>query len=1254
YSATTSGDYSVIVSANGCVSPESDATTVTVNGLPSTSEITGDATPSCSESDVTYSVTLTAGSSYSWSVPSGATITSGAAGPENNQITVDFGETNGNISVTETNATGCIGEAKTLGISLQGCSLAADFEADQVSACTGETVVFSDLSTGASGSTNYSWDFGANASPATATGAGPHNVVYSVGGQKTVSLSITDGATVSETKTNYITVNELPTPVFTAEVTSVIAGTEGHVYTTTSGKSNYDWTIPAEATVTAGGTVTDNSVTLTWNKGGSYSVSVNYDENGCSGALAATSNVTVTPTISIGNASATEGSGNLNFEVTLNAASTETVTVEYATANNTATLADNDYNKINTTTLTFNPGETTKTVVVTVNNDDIVEGSESLYVNLSSASNATIADDQGEGVITDNDVALVSISANDASGNETGPDNGEFTVSITKVSQTTTEVSYSVSGSADGDSDYTTLSGTVIIPANTASVTIPVSVLGDDIVEGDETVVVTLTSISSGDSDISIDTDNDDATVTIGDDDVALVSISANDASGNETGPDNGEFTVSITKVSQTTTEVSYSVSGSADEDSDYTALSGTVTIPANTASVTIPVSVLGDDVVEGDETVVVTLTSISSGDSDISIDTDNDDATVTIGDDDGVTTITVEDITLNENGSNSFILTSDKAVQGGFTVTYSFINVTATAGDDFNDTTVPVVFTGTAGETQIITINGTDDDQVEGSESFTLKLSSASALVNTEDTATGTIIDDDATNVTIEDVTVTEGGTATFTVTLNKAIVGGTTITYSFTDITATGSSDYNNTSNTIVFAGTANESHTFEVSIPDDDIVENPETFTVNLSSSNTDVNSDDTATGTITDNDGPALVTIENITVTEGETATYTITLDKAVEGGVTVNYSISDDSAIIPDDLSNLSGSVEFTGTAGETKTFEVPTTEDQIDEDNETYGVALSTSNSLVDASDIATGTITDNDDAGITISAISNNTTEGGQTATFTVVLTSKPTDNVTISLVPDDLTEGSLAVTEIVFTPSDWDHPQTIIVTGVDDADIDGNIQFNIVTGDASSLDAKYSNKVVDDVVVLNEDNDSLSNNLPVATDDSGDTDEDVPVTINVLTNDSGLEDGGLVVTIVAQPENGSVVVNEDNTLTITPDSDVSGSITFDYQVCDVDNDCSTATVVITVNPINDAPVATDDVASVDEDGVLNGTTLLSNDSDPDGDELTINTTPVTGPTNGSLVINADGTYTYTPDADFNGEDSFVYEVCDSNGACD
>ena len=94
---------------------------------------------------------------------------------------------------------------------------------------------------------------------------------------------------------------------------------------------------------------------------------------------------------------------------------------------------------------------------------------------------------------------------------------------------------------------------------------------------------------------------------------------------------------------------------------------------------------------------------------------------------------------------------------------------------------------------------------------------------------------------------------------------------------------------------------------------------------------------------------------------------------------------------------------------------------------------------------------------------------------------------------------------------------------------------------------------------------------------------------------------------------------------------------------------------VNVVIVPANNAPVAVDDsftaVEGIPFTSELGFNDLLSNDSDPDGDTLTVNTTPVSGPANGSLVLNADGTYTYTPNDNFNGTDSFVYEVMDGNG---
>ena len=91
-------------------------------------------------------------------------------------------------------------------------------------------------------------------------------------------------------------------------------------------------------------------------------------------------------------------------------------------------------------------------------------------------------------------------------------------------------------------------------------------------------------------------------------------------------------------------------------------------------------------------------------------------------------------------------------------------------------------------------------------------------------------------------------------------------------------------------------------------------------------------------------------------------------------------------------------------------------------------------------------------------------------------------------------------------------------------------------------------------------------------------------------------------------------------------------------------------ATVEIRVTPVNDNPVAANDNFSTDEDVALTGD-LLSNDSDVDGDTLQVNTTPVAGPTNGTVDLNTDGTFTYTPNANFFGSDSFTYEVTDGNG---
>ncbi|MCG3208154.1 MAG: hypothetical protein FOGNACKC_01756 [Anaerolineae bacterium] len=180
--------------------------------------------------------------------------------------------------------------------------------------------------------------------------------------------------------------------------------------------------------------------------------------------------------------------------------------------------------------------------------------------------------------------------------------------------------------------------------------------------------------------------------------------------------------------------------------------------------------------------------------------------------------------------------------------------------------------------------------------------------------------------------------------------------------------------------------------------------------------------------------------------------------------------------------------------------------------------------------------------------------------------------------------------------------------------------------------------------------------NDPAVAVDDSAITDEDTPVTIDVQANDSAgpaNEDAGLTTTAVTAPANGSADINGDGSITYTPAANFNGSDSFDYTVCDSDNACDEATVTVLVNTVNDPPSANDDSVTTDEDTPVTFN-VLSNDNDPDGNLDAGSVSVASSPANGSLSDNGSGSFTYSPAANFYGSDSFSYQVCDSDEACD
>jgi hypothetical protein len=190
--------------------------------------------------------------------------------------------------------------------------------------------------------------------------------------------------------------------------------------------------------------------------------------------------------------------------------------------------------------------------------------------------------------------------------------------------------------------------------------------------------------------------------------------------------------------------------------------------------------------------------------------------------------------------------------------------------------------------------------------------------------------------------------------------------------------------------------------------------------------------------------------------------------------------------------------------------------------------------------------------------------------------------------------------------------------------------------------------------------------NSPPTAIGESTTMNEDTLATIDVAANDSD-PDGNLDplstntdCASCTNPFNGSLTNNGDGSFEYTPNPNFNGNDSFVYEICDTRNACDTAVVNISVDPVADPPMANADNATTTVNTPVT-IDVAANDSDPDGNlnSASTNTTCTNGstgcanPTNGTLFNNGDGTLNYTPDLDFDGSDSFVYEICDTGGLC-
>jgi hypothetical protein len=317
-----------------------------------------------------------------------------------------------------------------------------------------------------------------------------------------------------------------------------------------------------------------------------------------------------TPTLSIDDVALAEGdagTSNLVFTVSLSAASGQEVTAQFATADMTA-MAPADY-VAQSGTLTLAPGTTTQTITIAVNGDLLDEANETFQVNLTAPANATLADAQGIGTITDDD-PTPTLSIDDvaiAEGNA-GASNLVFTVSLSAASGQPVTVSFTTANvTAAAPGDYAAQSGTLSFAPGTTTQTITIAVNGDLLDEANETFQVNL----SGPVNATLADAQGIGTIT--DDDPPMVTINDVAQAEGDDGTTNMVFTVSLSSASGTPVTVQFTTANAtAVSPGDFAAQTGVLTFAPGETTRTITVAVRGETTQEIDENFFVNLSAAS------------------------------------------------------------------------------------------------------------------------------------------------------------------------------------------------------------------------------------------------------------------------------------------------------------------------------------------------------------------------------------------------------------------------------------------------------------------------------------------------------------------------------------------------------------------------------------------------------------------------------------------------------------------
>ncbi|MFA0964662.1 Calx-beta domain-containing protein [Roseivirga sp. BDSF3-8] len=864
----------------------------------------------------------------------------------------------------------------------------------------------------------------------------------------TVTLSVTPASVAENGGT--LTLKATLSNTYTSDVTVNL------VYSGTATGSGVDYSGPASIIVPAGNTSADANITIvndaTDEDDESIIVDISSVTNGTeSGTQQVTATITdddAAPALSVNDPAISEALSPLSFTVSLSAASAKTISVNYLTADNTA-LAGADYSSVSGT-LTFNPGETTKTVNVPVLNDVIDENDESFALNLSSPVNATIADSQGIATITDDDAqpTLTLSTLNSAIGEDGGSSYIRYQLSAPSGKVVTFNfvvLTGNVDDATEGV-DYTLTQKAITIPIGQVLDSIRVTSIADALVEGDETVRLDANSVVNATDGTS------PVIVTIQDADAAALSI--NDVT--ETEGNTLTFTVTLNNTVQGGLTVDYATSdNTAIAGSDYTAASGTLSFTGTAGETqTFAVNTTGDTQFEADETFNVGLSNISGLSNGQNVTFADATGVGTIVNDDTAPAISINDVTAGE-GAGTMTFTVSLSASSGLpvSVAYATADNTAIAGTDYTATSGTLNFA--AGETsKTVNVAITDDSADEADETLFFNLSSAVNASIADSQGTGTITDNDTPPViSVADANASEAaGQVTFSVSLSGSSTNTITVAYATLNGTASAGTDYTTTTGTLTF-NPGETTKSVNVPVINDDIDEGDENFVINLSSPVNATIADSQGTGVINDDDTFG-VTLSTTTVNVQENGTngsYTIVLDSEPTADVVVSF--------ITDSQIQAISSLTFTpGNWDTPQSVTVVAINDLIDEANPHTGTiqhSLASSDVNYNGASVSdvTASIQDDDAAGLFVTASTVDVTEDGATDTYRIRLTSEPVADVTVSFVTDAQLN---TIADITFTPSNWNNLQTVTVAATDDDVAEGS-HTSVIQHSISSTDPFY-----------------------------------------------------------------------------------------------------------------------------------------------------------------------------------------------------